>query len=144
MMALMPANCWKAKMRQLMTTDLVVRIFHTLGCFGAAALPGELARPAGESRPRISSQIEQDVGNGREVGTADVVQAHLEPTFAEQRWAGWAPQPDCRVLRLHVPVIGKQPPRALRHKQQTCTQGRAVNGSMCRPGRPMAASSERT
>jgi hypothetical protein len=47
MMALMPANCWNAKMRQLMTTDLVVSILNRPGCFGAAALPGALARPAG-------------------------------------------------------------------------------------------------
>lgn len=53
MMALMPANCWNAKMRQLMTTDLVVSNLNRPGLRGAAALPGELARPASRSQQTL-------------------------------------------------------------------------------------------
>ena len=45
MMALMPANCWKAKMSMLMTTDLVTSNLKMLGFFGAPAPPGALGRP---------------------------------------------------------------------------------------------------
>jgi hypothetical protein len=54
MIALMPANCWNAKMRQLMTTDLVVSNRNRPG-LGAPALPRALARPAGVVRGPVRS-----------------------------------------------------------------------------------------
>ena len=45
MIALMPANCCKAKMRQLMITDFVKSRLNRPGFFVLAALPGALGRP---------------------------------------------------------------------------------------------------
>lgn len=62
-MALMPANCWKAKMKQLMRTDLVVSSVNRPG-FLPLALPGALGRPVTTPDPILLHFVTSGACNG--------------------------------------------------------------------------------